>query len=83
MPVSLLSLPCELREQILKSLLRKNGSIKLQHATGCKADFTPPISQVCKSLREEAIRVFYQVNTFTLMVDPEAVSTNPVLFSLL
>lgn len=80
-PVSFLSLPYELREQILISLLCKSGSIKLQNSTEYKADFTLSISQVCRSLREEAIRVFYQVNTFTLTVDPEAVSTNTVLSS--
>ncbi|GAB7332233.1 hypothetical protein MBLNU13_g04085t1 [Cladosporium sp. NU13] len=72
MPVSLLSLPYELREQILISLLCKNGSIKLQHTTDNKSALTPPISQVCRLLREEVIRVFYKVNTFTLTIDPEA-----------
>ena len=71
---SLLSLPYELREQILTSLLCKSGSIKLQHTTDSKTAITPPIAQVCRLLREEAVRVFYKVNTFTLTIDPEAVS---------
>lgn len=80
MPVSLLSLPYELREQILVSLLCKRGSIKLQQTTDSKSAFTPPISQVCRLLRDEAIRVFYKVNTFTLTIDPEAVSSNVTLY---
>lgn len=74
MPVSLLTLPYELREQILACLLCKKSSIKLQHTTECKAALKLPISQVCRLLREEAIRLFCQVNTFTLTIDPEAVS---------
>jgi hypothetical protein len=74
MPVSLLTLPYELREHILISLLRKGGSIKLQQTTECKAALKLPISQVCGMLREEAVRLFYQVNTFTLTIDPETVS---------
>lgn len=79
MPVSLVTLPYELREQILISLLCESGSIKLQHTTDCKSAFTPPISQVCRLLRDEAVRVFYEVNTFTLTIDPEAVSLDIML----
>lgn len=79
MPVALLTLPYELREQILTSLLRKGGSIKLQHTVEDPAIFTPPISQVCAILREETIRIFYHVNTFTWTIDPEAVSPVVVL----
>lgn len=78
MPVSLLTLPYELREHILTSLLCNSGSINLQHTTHCKDGLTPPISQVCRLLREEALRVFYRVNTFTLTIDPEAVSLDIV-----
>jgi hypothetical protein len=74
MPMSLLTLPYELREQILTALLCKGGSIKLQQTTECRAAWKLPISQVCRILREEAVRLFYQVNTFTLTIDPEAVS---------
>ena len=80
MPMSLLSLPYELREQILVSLLCKSGSIKLQRTADNRSTFTPPISQVCRLLRDEAVRVFYKVNTFTLTIDPEAVSSNITLF---
>lgn len=79
MTVSLLTLPYELREQILTSLLRKSGSIKLQHTVENPAIFTPSISQVCTILREETIRIFYHINTFTWTIDPEAVGPVVVL----
>lgn len=81
MPVSLLTLPCELREQILTALLLQSGSIRLQHNVGCKAVFTPAVSQVCRVLRDEAVRVYYRVNAFTLTIDPEEVSLDIELFS--
>lgn len=80
MPVSLLTLPYELREQILISLLCESGSIKLPHTANRKSAFTPPVSQVCRLLRDEAVRVFYEVNTFTFIIDPEAVSLDIMLF---
>ena len=81
MPVSLLSLPYELREQILISLLCDSGNIKLQRTADKKSTFTPPVSQVCRLLRGEAVRVFYKINTFTLAIDPEAVGSNMMPFS--
>lgn len=75
MPVSLLTLPYELREQVLTTLLSHKSNIRLQHPIESRAVFTSPITQVCKALREEAIRVFYQANAFTWTIDPEAVST--------
>ena len=74
MPSSLLTLPYELREQILADVLYHKGSIKLQYPVEHPDVFTPPITQVCKLLREEAIRVFYHINTFLWTIDPEAVS---------
>jgi hypothetical protein len=74
MPTSLLNLPCELREQILATVLYHENSIKLQYPVENPDVFTPPVTQVCKSLREEAVRVFYHVNTFVWTIDPEAVS---------
>jgi hypothetical protein len=74
MPVSLLTLPYELREQVLTTLLGHKSSIRLQSPVENRAVFTSPIMQVCKPLREEAIRIFYQVNAFTWTIDPEAVS---------
>ncbi|KAM0689627.1 hypothetical protein Q7P36_010498 [Cladosporium allicinum] len=83
MPVSLLTLPYELREQILTALLSHKPNIRLQSPIENRAVFTPPIAQVCKPLREEAIRIFYQTNAFTWTMDPEeeeeAVSFLPVL----
>ena len=78
MPVSLLTLPYELREQILTSLLCKGGSINLQRTANREDGLTPPISQVCRLLHEEALRVLHRVNTFTLTIDPEAVSLDIV-----
>lgn len=74
MVASLLTLPYELREQILKYLLHQEGSIGLQHPSETPDLFTPPVIQVCKLLREEAIGVFYHVNTFKWTIDSEAVS---------
>jgi hypothetical protein len=75
MGISLLTLPYELREQIIMPLLYQEGSITLQRPVESPSIFTPPIIQVCKVLREEAIRVFYYANTFTWTIDPEAVSS--------
>ena len=81
MPVSLLTLPYELREQILTNLLSHKANIRLQPQIENRAVFTPPIAQVCKPLREEAIRIFYQTNAFTWTINPEeeAVSFRSVL----
>lgn len=74
MPSSLLNLPYELREQILAAVLYHKNSIKLQYPVESPDLFTPPVTQVCMRLREEAVRVFYHVNTFVWTIDPEAVS---------
>jgi hypothetical protein len=76
MPVSLLTLPYELREQILTTLLSHKLNIWLQNPIEDRAIYTSPITQVCIPLREEAIRVFYQVNAFTWTIDPEEVSSD-------
>lgn len=76
MPAPLLNLPYELREQILTVVLYHEDSIKLQYPVESPDMFTPAITQVCKLLREEAVRVFYHVNTFMWTIDPEAVSFN-------
>jgi hypothetical protein len=76
MPVSLLTLPYELREQILTTLLSHKLNIRLQTPIENRAIYTSPITQVCIPLREEAIRVFYQVNAFTWTIDPEEVSSD-------
>jgi hypothetical protein len=74
MPISLLTLPYELREQVLTTLLSHKSNIRLQPPIENRTVFTSPIMQVCKPLREEATRIFYQVNAFTWTIDPEAVS---------
>lgn len=73
MPTSFLDLPYELREQILAAVLYSENSINLQYIAESPDVFTPPVMQVCKWLREEAVRVFYHVNTFVWTIDPEAV----------
>jgi hypothetical protein len=70
----LLTLPYELREQILTYLLCQEGDIRLQYSSKPPDLFTPPVTQVCKLLREEAIGIFYEVNIFEWTIDPEAVS---------
>jgi hypothetical protein len=82
MPTSLLTLPYEIREQILIPILYKEVSIRLQRPIESPAVFTPPITQVCKLLREEAVRVFYHVNTFTWTIDSEAVSSDLYLSTI-
>lgn len=73
MTASLLTLPYELREQIITYLLYQQQSIKLQYPLESLAVFRPSIMQVCKSLRKEAVEIFYRVNTFTWTIDPESV----------
>lgn len=73
MPASLLNLPCELREQILGAVLYHEDCIKLQYPAENPGVFTPAVTQVCKTLRDEAVRVFYHINTFVWTIDPEAV----------
>jgi predicted HTH domain antitoxin len=70
----LLTLPYELREQILTYLLYQEGNISLQYSSKPPDLFTPPVIQVSKLLREEAIGIFYDVNIFEWTIDPEAVS---------
>jgi hypothetical protein len=82
MPISLLTLPYELREQIMIPLLCQKGSIRLQRPIESPATFTPPIIQVCRVLREEAVRLFYRVNTFTWTIDLEEVSSD-LYFSMM
>lgn len=76
MPASLMTLPLELREQILLPIVKPEeaGTIKLQYPLwGDKTVFVPPIMQVCKELRQDAIQVFYRGNVFMWILDPEAV----------
>ena len=73
MPASLLNLPYELREQILGAILHHENCIKLQYPAENPGVFTPAVTQVCKLLRDEAVPVFYHINTFVWTIDPEAV----------
>lgn len=74
MPASLLTLPYELREQILLPIVKVEGTIQLQYpiwADNMKSVFVPPIAQVCKDLREEVFQFFYRTNVFVWKIDPE------------
>ena len=74
MPASLMTLPYELREQIIQPLVRTPGTVGLQHPLWAdKTVFVLPIAQVYKALRKEAIEVFYRANVFLWKIDPEAV----------
>ena len=73
MPNSLLTIPYELREQVLTYLLYREDNIGLHHASATRDHLMPPIVQVCKLLREEAIGIFYHVNTFEWTIDPDTV----------
>lgn len=74
MVASLLSLPIELIDQIFATVVYVEDTIELQHPISVgKSIFVSPITQVCKPLREEAIRVFFLVNEFTWVMDPEEV----------
>lgn len=80
MPASLMTLPYELREQIIQTLVRTPGTVELQYPLWAdKSVFVSAVAQVCKSLRKEAIEVFYRANVFVWKIDPEAVRLTGVL----
>jgi hypothetical protein len=84
MPASFMTLPYELREQIIQPLVRTPGTVGLQHPLWAdKTVFVLPIAQVCKALRKEAIEVFYRANVFMWKIDPEAVRLAGVLVCFL
>lgn len=72
MPASLLTLPFELREQIFKRELKAIGTIELQYPIWAdKSVFVHPLTQVCRSIRNEAVQIFYRNNVFVWVIDPE------------
>lgn len=74
MPASFVTLPYELREQIIQPLVRTPGTVGLQYPLWAdKSDFILPIAQVCRSLRNDAVEIFYRANVFVWKIDPEAV----------
>jgi hypothetical protein len=80
MPASLMTLPYELREQILQPLVRTPGTVGLQYPLWAdKSVFAPAVAQVCRALRKEAVEVFYRANVFVWKIDPEAVCLAGVL----
>lgn len=83
MSASLLSIPYELREQILIPLICRKSNVELQYPTPDRTTFAFPIMRVCKSLRGEAIRLFYRTNVFLWIIDPEAVSMNTTMIESL
>lgn len=61
--VSLLGLPYELREQILKYALKSRGAVELQYpAWSGLSVFNNPLFQISRSLRQESIAAFYEVS---------------------
>jgi hypothetical protein len=84
MPASLMTLPYELREQILQPLVRTPGTVGLQYPLWAdKSVFVPAVAQVCRALRKEAVEVFYRANVFVWKIDPEAVCLAGVLVCFL
>lgn len=76
MPASLMTLPFELREQILIPIVRTRATIELQYplwADSDKSVFASPIAQVCRELREEVFQCFYRANVFVWKIDSEPV----------
>jgi len=74
MAANLLALPYELRERILLPCLRQKGTIEIQYPVWAdKAVFTQPLTQVCRQLREECIRLFYRANVFVWVIDMDEV----------
>ena len=72
MSASLLSLPYELRANILLPLLNHKGTIELQQPIWAdKSVFVHPLTQVCHCLRAQTIALFYQANVFVWVLDPE------------
>jgi hypothetical protein len=66
----LLSLPYELRQQILRFCLLESGTIELQRPLWVGHEtFTQPLFRTSKQLREEALEAFYKANTFVWVVD--------------
>lgn len=76
MPASFMTLPFELREQILLPVVRTRATIELQYPLWADTDksvFAPPVAQVCRVLRVEAFQCFYRANVFVWKIDSEPV----------
>ena len=66
----LLALPYELRHRILCVALKDNNTIELQYPLwGGEEAFAPPLFQVCRSLRTESLKAFYESNIFLWIID--------------
>jgi len=80
MATSLERLPTEILELTLVPLLQQTGTIELQAPIWAdKIVFAHPIFQVCKKLRQEAIRIFYHSNVFLWVLDPDEVRPDSLL----
>lgn len=80
MTATLEGLPTELLEIILLPLLQQTGTVELQAPIWAdKTVFVPPIYQVCKRLRQEAIRIFYHSNVFVWVIDPDEIRAGSIL----
>lgn len=80
MATTLPGLPVELLDLILSPLLQQTGTIELQAPIWAdKSVFIHPTFQVCKSLRQEAIRIFYNSNVFVWVIDPDEIRADSTL----
>lgn len=67
-----LDLPFELRNYILTLVLRQTGTIELQHPLWAGLQvFAQPLFKVNRSVRDEALDAFYEVNDFLWVIDTE------------
>jgi hypothetical protein len=68
--MSLLQLPYEIRQVIFQYALRQKGTIELQHPFWAHpSPFPQPLFQLCRLLCDEALRAFYESNTFLWVID--------------
>jgi len=66
----LLALPYELRHRILCWAFSDRNTIELQYPLwGGEEAFAPSLFQVCRSLRTESLRAFYETRTFLWIID--------------
>lgn len=65
-----MTIPAELRQIILRYVLAVDGCISIKQPIWTTKDvYVPAVTQVCRSLRGEAIEAFYNVNVFMCHVD--------------
>lgn len=71
-PPSLLDMPYEIRQSILRYAVHEEGTIGIQSPSwGGLEHFAQPLFQVCRLLRDEALEAFYETRHFVWMVNVE------------